>query len=847
MAMARAFTDGDALRILKTLAHETAGTSGIEFLSRLTDHLYEQIGAVAIALGAIVDPEADLPKAELISLAPADMGARDLEIDLAGTAAGAAISQGQTIVLSPGDLRTYFPHDLFVRQFEFTVSVAAPVLLSDGEPAGFLTIFLDHSTDQCESLVSLTQIAAERIGSELQRIGYQAAATRSERRFRDFAESASDWFWEMDEDLRFSFFSERFTEITGVAKEALLGKTRLETGIPDVDPVSWEAHLSALAAHQPFKDFIHPRTKPDGTVAWLAISGRPVFNSDGDFLGYRGIGRDITELKVKEEALVDAIERAEKANSSKSEFLANMSHEIRTPMNGVMGMAELLSKTALDDKQQSFANIILRSGSALLNIINDILDFSKIDAGQLVLDPQPFNLADAVEDIATLLSSSAAEKGLELAVRVDPALPEMFVGDVGRLRQIITNLAGNAIKFTDSGHVCIDVTRDPKAKSQTEMSTLLFSVTDTGIGIPEDQITQIFNKFSQVDTEGAPKQGGTGLGLAISASLVSLMSGELKVESRLGEGSKFYFSVRLPAHETTEQLGTVPRNLRGASILVVDDNEVNRSILLEHLEAWNFEAAACKNAVQAKAVLSSAVEKQIPVDLVILDYAMPDVNGGELALELRKTPELADIPILMLTSVEHTADGELFSKLGVQAHLTKPTRANTLLKTIVQMLHGGGPSELSLGREAAPTCPSSISAGLTHEHQPIDVLVADDNDVNRAVFTQILTNAGYSYKIAKNGAEAVKFFQKYKPRVVCMDVSMPIMNGYEATQKIRLLEEEGASTHTPIVGITAHALAQDRAKCEDAGMDDYLAKPVSPQALVEMISSWHQAQEQQTG
>ncbi len=840
--MRSGYSESDGLDILKSLTFVTVGVSGEDFLHRLCHHIYKKLDARAVIIVQLSETEDEHPKARSAALASDSAHDNAFEFSLAGSLSAMAISEGTTQLKTALELAEAYPSDPLSAHFQFETVIASPVFHPDGEPAGVLIVLLDCLPSACDVIVSVADIAAERIGAELQRTSYEAAAQLSERRFLDFVEAASDWFWEMDDQLRFSFFSERFTEITGVPKQALLGKTRQETGIPNVDEEAWEAHLETLAAHEPFKNFIHPRTLDDGTIVWLSISGRPVFNNEGKFLGYRGIGENITEHKKQEEALVEAIAVAERANILKSEFLANMSHEIRTPMNGVMGMAELLAKTELDDKQRSFADIIVKSGSALLKIINDILDFSKIDAGQLVLERQPFNLAEVIEDVAALMSSTAAEKGLELSVRIDPALPERFLGDAGRLRQIVTNLVANAVKFTENGDVYVEVVAQSGPAAEEGEQELLFRIKDSGIGVPADKINEIFNMFSQADGSVTRKHGGTGLGLAISASLVELMGGEIGVESVVGEGSVFSFTVTLPVEAQTGKSLPVPRNLRGASILVVDDNEINRSILVEQLKSWNFQAAACQSAIQAKSVLNVAVKKNIPVDLVILDYHMPEINGGELALEIRRMPKLADVPIIMLTSVDHTAEGEDFSRFGIDGYLTKPARANLLLKMIVQTLH----SERGQAVHSEPSEPAiEAPSELPEDEEPVDILVADDNDVNRAVYTQILTNAGFTYKIAGNGAEAVQFFQLYKPRIVCMDVSMPVMNGYEATEQIRQIEHE-LNTHTPVIGITAHALADDRQRCEDAGMDDYLAKPVSPQALIEMISSWYTIPEQAT-
>jgi signal transduction histidine kinase/DNA-binding response OmpR family regulator len=620
--------------------------------------------------------------------------------------------------------------------------------------------------------------------------------------------------------------------------------------------------------------------------------------------------------------------RAELADRAKSEFLANMSHEIRTPMNGVMGMAELLIKTDLDQKQKTFADIIVKSGASLLTIINDILDFSKIDAGQMELDPAPFKLGEAIEDVATLVSSKVAEKDLELVVRIDPSLPEMFVGDVGRIRQIVTNLMGNAVKFTEEGHVFIDVNGTVEGGN----AKLKIAIEDTGIGIPQEKADRVFEKFSQVDESATRKHEGTGLGLAISSSLVELMGGDIGVTSELGEGATFWFEITLPVHGNPSRRKHVPVDVSGARVLIIDDNLVNRSILLENMQAWKFDSAAAASGPEGIAVMRAMANQNIDLDCVILDYHMPQMNGGEVAMAIRSDAQLNKTPVIMLTSVDQTEDGQNFSSLGIQGHLVKPARSSLLLETIIRVLqHARDESNetregvamvRAIGnkqveqaglrdaqgalqnveheaphadnvvvepqsapslnidevpalvepddaarsasmqtstpaiaeRPAVTTTVSDKSVTTTREDgsrsftartdgsQNIDVLVAEDNEVNQIVFRQILQGAGYNFLIANNGKEAVKLYKKHNPKIICMDVSMPMMNGHEATQEIRKLEKD-TNHHTPIIGVTAHAIKGDMERCFDAGMDDYLSKPVSPDKLEKKIKKWIEQQD----
>ncbi|WP_192182130.1 response regulator [Mesorhizobium amorphae] len=549
----------------------------------------------------------------------------------------------------------------------------------------------------------------------------------------------------------------------------------------------------------------------------------------------------------------ESLFKAEAADRAKSEFLANMSHEIRTPMNGVLGMAELLAKTDLTSRQKTFTDVIVKSGNALLTIINDILDFSKINAGQLTLDPAPFRLSEAVEDVATLVSARVAEKNLELIVRVDPRLPSFVVGDAGRFRQIITNLLGNAVKFTEKGHVLVDVGGDVV----DGVIQLKVRVEDTGIGIPAEKLQNVFEKFAQVDGSSTRRHEGTGLGLAIAARLVDLMGGKIGVESEIGRGSVFWFAVPLPAHQQAARDEIVPVDVTGARVLVIDDNPVNREILLEQLKSWSFDCAAAESGAVGLAFLDRASQLGASVDCIILDYQMPGMNGADVARAIAADSRLAAIPVVLLTSVDQVDFGKMVIDFGIAAYLTKPARSAILLGTVISVIQKAGaqvgkarfvrePAAPQASPPAAPAftvirgpaIPAPVAPeSATAANGPIDILIAEDNDVNQLVFGQILNGLGLSYRIAGNGRTAVEMYRALRPKLILMDVSMPEMNGYEATGAIRAIEQQSGS-HTPIIGVTAHALKGDREKCIEAGMDDYLPKPVSPDRLGTKIGTW---------
>ncbi|WP_292224959.1 PAS-domain containing protein [Mesorhizobium sp.] len=666
--------------------------------------------------------------------------------------------------------------------------------------------------------------------------------------FRSLIDNVPVSIYAKRSDLRQFYVNKGWCDLTGFSKEEAIGKTDVE--IFGADGEAFVAGDLAVLRTGETQEIEETVVLPDGSVRHQFARKGAMIASDGS-LYLIGSTTDITELKQREAELSEAQRRAVLADRAKSEFLANMSHEIRTPMNGVLGMAELLAKSDLDPKQKTFTDIIVKSGNALLTIINDILDFSKIDAGQLVLDPAPFNLAEAIEDVATLVSTRAKEKDLELIVRVQPGLDGQFVGDVGRIRQIVTNLLGNAVKFTDEGHVLVDVTGE-RAPAGTKLT---ISVTDTGIGIPEDKLKLVFEKFSQVDTSSTRRHEGTGLGLAITSRLVSMMGGEIGVDSAEGKGSTFWFTVTLPRAEQGGQRIT-PVDVTGARVLIVDDNAVNRSILSEQMASWTFDSCAAESGAEGLKVLIAAAAYGVPVDCVVLDYQMPGMTGAEMARIVRNTAGLAHTPIIMLTSVDQSLANTAYRDLGIDAQLIKPARSSVLLETLVATIQrhrhtsaaaqpavGGGLSQAAPGQTAtsdrAMLQPPPVRARQrpAEAERGIDILVAEDNEVNQMVFTQILGETGYRFEIVGNGRKALDAFGKLNPRMILMDVSMPEMNGLEATGAIRKLEQD-MGTHVPIVGVTAHALKGDRERCLEAGMDDYLPKPISPRALLEKLERW---------
>ncbi len=562
---------------------------------------------------------------------------------------------------------------------------------------------------------------------------------------------------------------------------------------------------------------------PDGHTTWVSTTKAPLRNYRGEVVGTFGVSRDITNRKLAEEAQREAKEAAEAANRAKSDFLANVSHEIRTPLNAIIGMTELVLDFDLTPVLRDYLETVLTSGESLLGIINQILDFSKIEADKIELENVRFALRETLGDTLKALAFRAHTKGLELAWHVDPAVPEILDGDPTRLNQIVVNLVGNAIKFTQDGEVVVRV--DGK-RVEEDFVELHISVTDTGIGIPESQQEKIFSAFQQADTSTTREFGGTGLGLSISLRLAALLNGQIWVESEPGRGSAFHVTVRLHvAEEQTAATALSLEALRGLRLMVVDDNATNRRILDEILRSWQAEVTVISSAPDAIRQLRELQGTSREPQVLITDHHMPRVDGIQLIDELRQIDGYGQLPVILLTSGSRDAELGRFSELGIKFRLLKPVKQSELRNSILAAI--GHPTEASA---------SARRLRATTTVRPLRILLAEDGWANQKLALGLLNKWGHEVTVANNGVEAVDLVAsgKYNFDLVLMDVQMPVMDGLEATRQIRKLEQ-GTGRRLSILAITAHVKKGDEARCLAAGMDGYLSKPIRKEQLYEAV------------
>jgi two-component system sensor histidine kinase/response regulator len=542
-------------------------------------------------------------------------------------------------------------------------------------------------------------------------------------------------------------------------------------------------------------------------------------------------------IKERTQELRKALEEAKVANVAKGQFVANISHEIRTPMNGIIGFTQLLLDTEQTQEQRDYAESIRKSADNLLTLINDVLDFSRIEAGRLTLESIPFNLGMIVKEVADLLSVKAEEKGLETVIRYDPEAPLRFIGDPGRIRQILTNLLGNAIKFTERGYVLMGVELKEKGANHARVR---LTVEDTGIGIPEDKLDFVFGKFTQVDPSTTRRYGGTGLGLAISRHLAEMMGGSIGVRSSVGNGSLFWFSLDLPL-ETQETFSSLSQSdLKGLRLMVVDDNEQSRSVMKEQIVRWGMENTAYPDGEGALKALHEACAAGHPFQIVVIDGHMPGMDGNALGQAIHSDPALRETLMVRLISRRFLGELKHITEAGFAGYIIKPVLPSELFGTLAAVWNGGK----KRGKN------DSISQGTLTENQghksPLPeerkqfrkahVLVVEDNVVNQRLAVKVLEKLGCCADVAGNGIEAIKMIEGFSYDLVFMDCQMPEMDGYEATLEIRRREE--VTKHTPIVAMTALAMPEDRKLCLEAGMDDYLSKPLKKEEIEAALDRW---------
>jgi PAS domain S-box-containing protein len=649
--------------------------------------------------------------------------------------------------------------------------------------------------------------------------------------FLSLVNSIPACFLRKDREGRFVFVNENFARLFGKHADEIVGKTVADFYPQELAENARKEDEEVMRTGSVLEDVFDDEV--GGKVHYFASRKGPVRDENDEVIGIQTIFWDITDQRNAEQALLaereqlrEAKRAADEANRAKSDFLANMSHEIRTPMNAIIGMTDLLLETPLTQTQHEYLSMIQDSGEALLTLINDILDFSKIEAGKLELDCTPFDIRESLGDLMKGLGFRAHSKGLELAFRVHVDVPRYVHGDPGRIRQIVVNLVGNAIKFTDSGEIVLDVECADRSES---MAKLRFSVSDTGIGIADEHQEKIFQAFEQADASTTRKFGGTGLGLAISARLVELMQGRIWVESSVGKGSTFVFEfpLQIVADHAMPKKTEPKANLHGVRVLVVDDNATNRRILKDMLTNWGMNPVTSSGGKLALQALADAKAEGDSFQLIISDMNMPEIDGLMLAKTIVGEGLLDPESLIMLTSGVRPNDAADLRALGIPQHLLKPVKQSEMYNAIVSTLSSRG---------LAVHIPQPAQVSVTGTGQPTElrILLAEDNVVNQKLALGLLEKLGHRVTVAHNGVQALELLQTDRFELVLMDVQMPEMDGLAATRELRRREAH-LNVHIPVIAMTAHAMKGDRERCLAAGMDDYLSKPIRLKELAEKL------------
>lgn len=690
---------------------------------------------------------------------------------------------------------------------------------------------LRETQEQLEQRVQRRTAALAAANEELRREVTERRRVESELAFERFLlttlmQHAPDYIFFKDERSRFLRISQALAEYFGLTDPAqAIGKSDFDF----YDTARAQQYLAdeqeIMRTGQMTVDKEQDQVHPDGRTTWMLTNKVPLYGLDGTILGTFGISRDITARKRTEEQLQVAIQEAQAASRAKSDFLANMSHEIRTPMNAIIGMTELVLDTPLTESQRDYLTIVRDSGESLLTVINDILDFSKVEAGKLELEQAAFDIREVLGDTLKSLALRAHDKRLELACHILPDVPEWLIGDAGRLRQVVVNLVGNAIKFTDQGEVVLNVAVQQRMDHAVRLHC---TVTDTGVGIPPDKLEKVFRAFEQADSSTTRRHGGTGLGLAICTRLVAAMGGEIWVNSEIGQGSTFHFTAAFGISPLPPDRPRTPRRavMDGTRILVVDDNATNRLILEEMLRNWRMRPSVAANVSDAMAMLRSAHACGQRYELILTDANMPEVDGFALAERIKQDAELGSTVIMMLTSGGRPGDVGRCEDLHVAAYLFKPVKQSELFDAMALALGISSPADAD--EVSATALPDPLT-------RPLRILLAEDSLVNQKLAVGLLQKYGHTVDVVGDGRAALATVETQDYDLVLMDVQMPEMDGLEATRAIRVREARHGG-HLPIIAMTAHAMKGDRERCLEAGMDSYVAKPIRARELFEAIA-----------